>query len=74
MAATLEIVGTTPKGHGLAVVTREANAYGVSVECAQRAIEGAAIAPPMYMLGAIAVLGVTLAPLAAAAAVRIGLE
>ena len=32
------------------------------------------IAPPMYLLGAIAVLGVTLAPLAAAAAVRIGLE
>jgi hypothetical protein len=28
----------------------------------------------MYMLAAIAVLGVTLAPLAAAAAVRIGLE
>ena len=43
-------------------------------DATQRAIEGAAIAPPMYMLGAIAVLGVTLAPLAAAAAVRIGLE
>jgi heme exporter protein B len=32
------------------------------------------LAPPLYLLGAIAVLGVTLAPLAAAAAVRIGLE
>ena len=40
----------------------------------QRAITGDDIAPPMYMLGAIAVLGATLAPLAAAAAVRIGLE
>jgi heme exporter protein B len=40
----------------------------------QRAIIGDDIAPPMYMLGAIAVLGATLAPLAAAAAVRIGLE
>ena len=38
------------------------------------AITGESIAPPMYLLGAIAVLGVTLAPLAAAAAVRIGLE
>lgn len=38
------------------------------------AIGGGDIAPPMYLLGAIAVLGVTLAPLAAAAAVRIGLE
>jgi heme exporter protein B len=38
------------------------------------AIAGGDIAPPMYLLGAIAVLGVTLAPLAAAAAVRIGLE
>ena len=38
------------------------------------AIAGADIAGPMYMLSAIAVLGVTLAPLAAAAAVRIGLE
>jgi heme exporter protein B len=38
------------------------------------AISGGDIAPPMYLLGAIAVLGVTLAPLAAAAAVRIGLE
>ncbi|HET7809508.1 MAG TPA: heme exporter protein CcmB [Steroidobacteraceae bacterium] len=39
-----------------------------------RAISGDDIAGPMYYLGAIAVLGVTLAPLAAAAAVRIGLE
>jgi heme exporter protein B len=38
------------------------------------AIKGAEIAPPMYLLGAIAVFGLTLAPLAAAAAVRIGLE
>jgi len=38
------------------------------------AITGGNIAPPMYLLGAIAMLGVTLAPLAAAAAVRIGLE
>jgi heme exporter protein B len=43
-------------------------------DATQRAIDGGAIAPPMYMLGAIAVLGVALAPLAAAAAVRIGLE
>ena len=40
----------------------------------ERAISGDDIAGPMYYLGAIAVLGVTLAPLAAAAAVRIGLE
>jgi heme exporter protein B len=40
----------------------------------QLAINGGDIAPPMYLLGAIAVLGLTLAPLAAAAAVRIGLE
>jgi heme exporter protein B len=40
----------------------------------QRAIAGDSIAGPMYLLGAIAVLGITLAPLAAAAAVRIGLE
>jgi heme exporter protein B len=40
----------------------------------QLAIGGGDTAPPMYLLGAIAVLGVTLAPLAAAAAVRIGLE
>jgi heme exporter protein B len=38
------------------------------------AISGGNFAPPMYLLGAIAMLGVTLAPLAAAAAVRIGLE
>jgi heme exporter protein B len=38
------------------------------------AINGADIAAPMYLMGAIAVLGLTLAPLAAAAAVRIGLE
>ena len=38
------------------------------------AITGGDFAGPMYLLGAIAVLGVTLAPLAAAAAVRIGLE
>jgi len=43
-------------------------------DATQRAIVGATIAPPMYLLGAIAVLGITLAPLAAAAAVRIGLE
>jgi heme exporter protein B len=43
-------------------------------DATQRAIVGDSIAPPMYLLGAIAVLGVTLAPLAAAAAVRIGLE
>jgi heme exporter protein B len=40
----------------------------------QLAISGGDTAPPMYLLGAIAVLGVTLAPLAASAAVRIGLE
>jgi heme exporter protein B len=38
------------------------------------AMKGAEIAPPLYLLGALAVLGVTLAPLAAAAAVRISLE
>ena len=43
-------------------------------DATQRAITGGEIAPPMYLLGAIAVLGVTLAPLAASAAVRIGLE
>jgi heme exporter protein B len=43
-------------------------------DATQRAITGESIAPPMYLLGAIAVLGVTLAPLAAGAAVRIGLE
>jgi heme exporter protein B len=35
---------------------------------------GAQLAAPLYLLGALAVLGVTLAPLAAAAAVRISLE
>jgi heme exporter protein B len=40
----------------------------------QLAIGGDGIGPPMDLLGAIAVLGVTLAPLAASAAVRIGLE
>jgi heme exporter protein B len=39
-----------------------------------KAITGGDYGPSMMMLGAIAVLGVTLAPLAAAAAVRIGLE
>ena len=43
-------------------------------DATQRAITGGEIAPPLYLLGAIAVLGVTLAPLAASAAVRIGLE
>jgi heme exporter protein B len=43
-------------------------------DATQRAIAGDDIAAPMYLLGAIAVLGITLAPLAAAAAVRIGLE
>ncbi len=38
------------------------------------AIRGEGYAPPLYLLGALAVLGATLAPLAAAAAVRISLE
>ena len=38
------------------------------------AIRGEGIAPPLYLLSALAVLGLTLAPLAAAAAVRISLE
>lgn len=38
------------------------------------AIEGASFAAPLYLLGALTVLGITLAPLAAAAAVRISLE
>lgn len=38
------------------------------------AIRGEAYAGPMYLLAALAVLGLTLAPLAAAAAVRIGIE
>ena len=40
----------------------------------QLAISGGAIIAPLYLLAAMAVLGVTLAPLAAAAAVRISLE
>jgi heme exporter protein B len=40
----------------------------------QLAIAGAPLLAPLEMLGALAVLGVTLAPLAAAAAVRISLE
>ena len=43
-------------------------------DATRHAITGGPIGPPMLLLGAIAVLGVTLAPLAAAAAVRIGLE
>lgn len=38
------------------------------------AIAGESLTGPLYLLGALAVLGVTLAPLATAAAVRIGLE
>jgi heme exporter protein B len=40
----------------------------------QQAIAGEAFGAPLYMLAALAVLGATLAPLATAAAVRIGLE
>jgi heme exporter protein B len=40
----------------------------------QLAIAGEAFGAPLYMLAALAVLGATLAPLATAAAVRIGLE
>jgi heme exporter protein B len=40
----------------------------------QLAINGAALAAPLELLAALAVLGITLAPLAAAAAVRISLE
>lgn len=40
----------------------------------QLAINGGPLRPPLELLGALAVLGVTLAPLAAAAAVRINLE
>jgi heme exporter protein B len=43
-------------------------------DATELAISGSEFAAPMYLLGAIAVLGLTLAPLAAAAAVRIGLE
>jgi heme exporter protein B len=38
------------------------------------AIAGEPLAAPLYLLGAIAVLAATLAPLALAAAVRVGLE
>jgi heme exporter protein B len=38
------------------------------------AIKGEGFTAPLYLLGALAVLGITLAPLAAAAAVRISLE
>jgi heme exporter protein B len=38
------------------------------------AIKGTGFAAPMYLLGSLAVLGLTLAPFAAAAAVRISLE
>lgn len=40
----------------------------------QLAVLGDSAAAPLYLLGALAVLGLTLAPLAAAAAVRISLE
>jgi len=40
----------------------------------QRAVNGSSIEAPLYLLAAIAVLGLTLAPVAAAAAVRISLE
>lgn len=40
----------------------------------QLAIAGGPLLPPLELLGALAILGVTLAPLAAAAAVRISLE
>ena len=40
----------------------------------QLAMDGASLRAPLYLLAALAVLGVTLAPLAAAAAVRISLE
>jgi heme exporter protein B len=38
------------------------------------AVRGASYAAPLYLLAAMAILGITLAPLAAAAAVRISLE
>jgi heme exporter protein B len=38
------------------------------------AIKGEAYSAPLYLLGAVAVLGVTLAPVAASAAVRVSLE
>jgi heme exporter protein B len=40
----------------------------------QQAMTGESIAGPLYLLAALVVLGLTLAPLAAAAAVRISLE
>jgi heme exporter protein B len=40
----------------------------------QLAITGGSLVPPLELLGALAVLGITLAPLAAAAGVRISLE
>jgi heme exporter protein B len=40
----------------------------------QQAMIGESVAGPLYLLGALVVLGLTLAPLAAAAAVRISLE
>lgn len=43
-------------------------------QATERAIAGAGWEAPMYLLGACTVLGLTLAPLAAAAAVRISLE
>ncbi|MFO7276510.1 MAG: heme exporter protein CcmB [Pseudomonadota bacterium] len=43
-------------------------------QATELAMKGASIAAPMYLLAALTVLGVTLAPIAAAAAVRISLE
>jgi heme exporter protein B len=43
-------------------------------QATELAVRGASYAAPLYLLAALAVLGVTLAPLAAAAAVRISLE
>jgi heme exporter protein B len=43
-------------------------------QATQLAIEGAGFSASLYLLGALAVLGVTLAPLAAAGAVRISME
>jgi heme exporter protein B len=40
----------------------------------QQAIQGIDFIPAVQLLGAMAILGITLAPLAAAAAVRISLE
>ena len=47
---------------------------GFGARATELAIAGDSLTGPLYLLGALAVLGVTLAPLAAAAAVRIGLE